>query len=229
MNDVFSADFDDCIFDRLADGELNEPQRRELLATLDSRPDGWRRCALAFLESQEWNEQLKLRPIVQRGPTRIVPAIVENRGRNFRSFLAIAASALLAFSTGLLINVGSSRQARENFAGGAAERGEEQSTDRTLQANDLAIATADPNQRLITLAVAQGAGKGSRDIQVPIIEAASLQSVLEPSDSELIEQLKSMGHQVTADREYWPMPMHDGSTVVIPVDNVQVQFRGRTY
>ena len=229
MNDVFSADYDDCIFDRLVDGELSEPQRRELLASLDARPDGWRRCALAFLESQEWNAQLKLCPKVQPAPSQIVPVVAENRARKLTPFLALAASTLVAFAVGLLINVGSYRRAGENYAGGAVERGAEKAPNRTLQANDLAVAAADPNPRLITLAVAQGAGKGSRDIQVPIVEAASLQSVLEPSDSDIIEQLKSMGHQVTADREYWPMPMHDGSTVVIPVDNVQVQFSSPTY
>ncbi len=44
--------FDDRALDRLIDGELDEDRRRELLAQLDSQPDGWRRCALAFLESQ---------------------------------------------------------------------------------------------------------------------------------------------------------------------------------
>ncbi len=45
--------------DRLVDGELNEAQRRELLLALDRSPDGWRRCALAFLEAQCWGEALR--------------------------------------------------------------------------------------------------------------------------------------------------------------------------
>ena len=45
---------DDSRFDRLVDGELSEEERRELLAGLDAEPGGWRRCALAFLESQCW-------------------------------------------------------------------------------------------------------------------------------------------------------------------------------
>jgi hypothetical protein len=47
---------DDRRFDRLVDGELNEEERRELLTRLDSEPGGWRRCALAFLESQCWRQ-----------------------------------------------------------------------------------------------------------------------------------------------------------------------------
>lgn len=44
--------------DLLVDGELTEKQRRELLTRLDEQPDGWRRCALAFLEAQSWQAEL---------------------------------------------------------------------------------------------------------------------------------------------------------------------------
>jgi hypothetical protein len=49
----------DPCFDRLVDGELDERQRRELLAGLENEPGGWRRCALAFLESQCWKEAFR--------------------------------------------------------------------------------------------------------------------------------------------------------------------------
>ena len=54
-----NTSLDDPRFDRLVDGELSEPERRELLAGLDSEPGGWRRCALAFLESQCWKQSLE--------------------------------------------------------------------------------------------------------------------------------------------------------------------------
>jgi len=43
---------------RLVDGELNGVEYRQLLATLDAAPEGWRRCALAFLESQALSRDL---------------------------------------------------------------------------------------------------------------------------------------------------------------------------
>lgn len=46
------------LIDRLVDGELNESLRRSLLIELDHRPQGWRRCALAFLEAQAWQSGL---------------------------------------------------------------------------------------------------------------------------------------------------------------------------
>jgi anti-sigma factor RsiW len=49
---------DDRLVDRLVDGELPDAERRLLLQRLETEPDGWRRCALAFLESQAWRQSL---------------------------------------------------------------------------------------------------------------------------------------------------------------------------
>ena len=57
-DDALWSTADDELFDRLVDGELSEPERRDLLARLDVAPGGWRRCALAFLESQCWQQAL---------------------------------------------------------------------------------------------------------------------------------------------------------------------------
>jgi hypothetical protein len=54
-----AAEIDGRQIDRLVDGELNEAERRELLLALDRHPDGWRRCALAFLEAQCWHAALR--------------------------------------------------------------------------------------------------------------------------------------------------------------------------
>lgn len=47
------------LLDLLVDGELDESNRRELLLWCERDPEGWRRCALAFLESQCWSQQLR--------------------------------------------------------------------------------------------------------------------------------------------------------------------------
>jgi hypothetical protein len=49
---------DERLFDRLADGELDERQRQALLSSLDRQPDGWRQCALALLEAQCWRNEM---------------------------------------------------------------------------------------------------------------------------------------------------------------------------
>lgn len=50
---------DQRLLDCLVDGELCEAERRELLLRLDRAPDGWRHCALAFLEAQSWRKEVK--------------------------------------------------------------------------------------------------------------------------------------------------------------------------
>ncbi len=51
-------DSDFASLDRLVDGTLEPTERSALLRHLDAQPDGWRRCALAFLEAQAWSEAL---------------------------------------------------------------------------------------------------------------------------------------------------------------------------
>ena len=62
-NDPLSADSNDrpanlpvgeLAMMRLVDGELKSAERAKLLKQLESQPDGWRDCALAFLEDQAW-------------------------------------------------------------------------------------------------------------------------------------------------------------------------------
>lgn len=100
--------------DKLVDGELDELQRRELLTSFDTQPDGWRRCALAFLEAQSWRKELAsfvtetseqpttaTRP--QPPPIHAVrPASRKLRGRAVTA-MAMAASFLLALWLGWAI------------------------------------------------------------------------------------------------------------------------------
>ncbi|HEY2158769.1 MAG TPA: hypothetical protein VGH33_24270 [Isosphaeraceae bacterium] len=92
--------FDPTEIDRLVDGELDPAARRDLLNRLDSSPDGWRCCALAFLEGQEFRALGKRcqEPILgQSAPgTFSTPTRTANPRR-----LAIAASLVaLAFLAG---------------------------------------------------------------------------------------------------------------------------------
>src|SRR5262245_24670774 len=103
-NDSFN---DDVVFDRLVDGELTPDERRQLLESLDKRPERWRRCAIAFLEGQSWRDELGQ---VARGSLTETkdlksPAFPLSRGTGPNwlvgaKWLAIAAGLLLAFEFG---------------------------------------------------------------------------------------------------------------------------------
>lgn len=44
--------------DRLVDGRLNDDEYRQLLCQIDANPNGWKQCALAFLEHQALEKEL---------------------------------------------------------------------------------------------------------------------------------------------------------------------------
>lgn len=48
-----------CELDRLVDGQLAPHEYRELLRQIDRDPDGWRQCALAFLQHQALEKEMK--------------------------------------------------------------------------------------------------------------------------------------------------------------------------
>ncbi len=104
-------------FDRLVDGELTEAERRTLLLRFDDEPDAWRQCALAFLESQAWQQAATRSALanstVEACPTdttsadtALSPVRAEPNGRWSVGLLMLcaAASLLVAFGGGLTWN-----------------------------------------------------------------------------------------------------------------------------
>src|SRR5574340_373427 len=89
---------DDPRLDQLVDDELGETERRDLLVKLDAEPDGWRRCALAFLEAQAWRRTIA--SMVRREPApqgAASKAVQRSAGlRPGWTLLAMAASFLMA-------------------------------------------------------------------------------------------------------------------------------------
>jgi hypothetical protein len=95
---------DDRLIDRLVDGELPEIERRDVLRRLDMDPNGWRRCALAFLEGQSWREalaphldQAQPRPAALRADASLRRP---NRWRRPTRWAGLAATIAAAFALG---------------------------------------------------------------------------------------------------------------------------------
>ncbi|MGD9720033.1 MAG: hypothetical protein AB7O59_02320 [Pirellulales bacterium] len=95
------------VLDRLVDGELSQADRRDLLAALDDEPGAWRRCALAFLESQAWRWQLgrmAAEPLVAHtahaGSAAAGPSSRARSAARWTWTLAMAAGLFLAFGLG---------------------------------------------------------------------------------------------------------------------------------
>src|SRR4051794_18532172 len=160
------------LFDRLVDGELTQPERRSFLESLDQRPDGWRRCALAFLEAQSLGEELRLlaraqdRVILPKVTHPVAPASKERSvhepGRATGvQWLAIAAGLVMAFGLGWL-----GRERGVQFAGSGP------SGDQQLTPGPVSAASANLGNAL-TFFVRDNAGK-QLPVHVPLVDADTL-------------------------------------------------------
>jgi hypothetical protein len=231
---------DDQRLDLLVDGELSEADRRALLLQLDHVPDGWRRCALAFLQAQCWKQELgpiarsaesgAAQPGQGRGPRRKWPAYLG-------TLLAMAASFLLALMVGQKIEWGRGKTNRQPSPDSMA---------MTVQPapQPLPFARPAPDMRrplvpgqgraqMVTFTVPQGPEGRLESFRLPAVERNSLdRKWLEGGfpaavPVEVLRELRQSGHAIEAHRELVPIDLNDGRRLVVPVDQVDVQFIGR--
>lgn len=216
--DEFRKD-DERVLDRLVDGELAEADRKELLGALDDEPGAWRRCALAFLEAQSWRGDCRA---ISSAPAPAA-AKVERRAsaakpsRFFETCLAIAASVMVAFGVGVWI------------------RGEWQTGDTPMQMVDhhagrpaqTVVGQSSPWHRAKLNFSEPGSGSAG-ELEVPVVEAPGInsdwlkqkQSAL-PADVE--QALEKSGHRVTKQRLLVPVRSADGRTLLMPIEQVDVE------
>jgi hypothetical protein len=234
---------DDEQFDLLVDGELPEAQRRRLLASLDETPGAWRRCALAFLETQSWKEELGRMASERPDEPPTVPArrLASRFGGRLRTLLAMAACFLMAFVLGLAL--------RDAWRAGPAVGPEQRSLVADRVPNDASAepgpqeavvaesalaesspvpATASP-WRTVTLAVDGGPDGETEFIHIPAREwrsgedpwRESMKSAIPPS---LLEFLNQRGYRFQQDHRLVPVPLKDGRQLVVPMDLVEVDY-----
>jgi hypothetical protein len=204
---------DDISFDLLVDGELSDAERRRLLASLDARADGWRRCALAFLEAQSWKGDL--RDVICETP-RIPKTNIETTSSLPRGYpwqrglgwLAIAASLVVAFSLGTM----------------RRERG--QSIVAVPPAADNQIAAMSPTDDALTLWVRDNQGR-KQPLRVPLVDAGTLDRELGVTFQSAMpaatrERLQQRGFDVQSKRRYAPLWLENGRPMIVPVEDTKI-------
>ncbi|APW61975.1 hypothetical protein [Paludisphaera borealis] len=222
---MIDADLDLTI-DRIVDGGLSPAQLRDALHRLDAEPDGWKRCALAFLEAQTWGDVLR-EPSRPQTSLKIGPAPTA-RSKRVRTTLA-AAAALVAFGMGWL-------------TGGRDERpivpaptlvAHDEPVETVAKADEPEAARPDPPPAIREVARLRFA-TGSADAptaDVPILAGPGLDSQwlmnqpMPVSDRERAA-LERQGYALDQERELVAMPLADGRQVVVPVDQVRLRYVG---
>jgi hypothetical protein len=211
---------DDRQIDRLVDGELPEAERRALLSRLGAEPDGWRQCALAFLEAQTWREALDPRePLALLAQTTANPRRVSVLPRVRRLF-SLAASLLAAFAVGWL--------AHARGTSGDSKGGPGATTVVTRPAGPAPVVVSRPAP-----AAAPAPASASLPVALESTTGRPL-AVLGPIPAAFSDRaLKAWerkGYQVERKQRLVSMELRGGRHVSVPVDEVRFTFIGdRTY
>ncbi|HEV3339141.1 MAG TPA: hypothetical protein VG125_02255 [Pirellulales bacterium] len=212
MNDSLRNADKQLLLDLLVDGELSEGERRELLTWCEREHDGWRRCALAFLEAQSWSNVLGELTETSHPAAASQHAVSAAQAvnatsvarpnpfwgvRQWGTMLAMAASVVLAFTLGLWIR----------------------DADKAGQ-----IAPPGPP---VTNVVKAGEGRGR---VADRREGGWLPVEPTAVPDEVRQALERLGHHVEQQRRLVPYRLDDGRRMVIPVDQVEVRpVENRSY
>lgn len=204
---------DDALFDRLVDGELSADERRALLASLDDRADGWRRCALAFLEAQAWRgEMRRMVCVAERPSTTLPPANDQSRPSHAGVWLATAAGLLVAFGLGRQLST--------------SPKGDVVLAEAPV--SDAAPAARALDADAVTLVVHDRNGVPQR-MQVPLVEASTLGKQFADAPHwappAMKEKLAQQGLDLQARRRYAPLYFEQQDRIVpmiVPVDDAVV-------
>jgi hypothetical protein len=220
---------DDAQLDRLVDGELGEIERRELLSHLEAEPDGWRRCALAFLEGQSWREEMRSMSDRAIAETAVVARQPRSSWQRGRTFLAVAGSFLLALGLGLTIGNMFDDPPLPPPVHVAGVQPPEETIDiqpSAVPVRQEAPELAIPYQYVAIPAQDPVSGE-AESVQMPVVPQQyldegwpyQLPSVL---PDHVVQSLHQRGHDVVQQRRLVPFQAADGSRVVFPVDEVQL-------
>ena len=206
--------------DRLVDGDLDDLQRRELLARIDGDPDGWRRCALAFLEDQAWRRALAGTPAAA-APSPI--AVAGGRARPSARRLAMAASLLAATSADGLAIGGASRSPGSivHDLPGALGSGSPTSPPGP-----------GPIREVGWIDLVDGSSGESPPPRVPILAGPGLDDRWLRDQPPTVPgyvraQWERQGYQVDERRRLVSVVLDDGRRVSIPVDEVELEYVGQ--
>jgi hypothetical protein len=231
MNEDYDTDE---MLDRLIDGELSPDDRRRVLVALETSVDGWRRCALGFVEAQTWRGEMRqlvgdggnvvqvdsppvgqsLRDCQNQLPERLVNQ--HDNNRHGLSWLAMAAGLMFAFALGWRVHA---PQGAPGFDQPLAMAPPLETPANRPAAGDDAV----------TLVLNDSQGAQHR-VEVPLVEARNLGGGFAEApgwapSSALRRTLDAQGVNLKTRRRYAPLYFEQQNQIVpmvVPVDDAYV-------
>jgi len=226
--------------DLLADGELSDEQYRQVLASLDDEPGGWRRCAIALLQAQAFRREI---PAVMRDLPTIDTAgppvrPVSRSPRGLWLALAMAASFLVAFGLGAfyrgLVVPNHIGAVRVDPSPGGRDDAETPGPNSSLVAGqprhapDLTDNSPLPmhEPEHVTVVVDRPDGSGAERIELPVVDVDQLDNRWivrrNAPPEEVIRILRRMGRQLRSQELLVPVDLRDGRRMVVPVEQFEL-------
>lgn len=215
--------------DRLAGGDLTKAETRRLVERLDAEPDGWKRCALAYLEAQSWRGTFRsLAGSNGRGPHSATRGTV-SRPREKAARIRLAATVAAAFLLGAGLTWVWQRSLDR-----PAEPAQIVQKETGNRPNPPAPQRKAPGKRKHkagVLGLVSVSANGVTESAFPVIRTADDQTVaVELAPSELTEYdlrlWERRGFRVEQHRKVVSVQLADGKAFQFPVDWVQYRYVG---
>ena len=225
--------------DRFVEGELSQPERRALIVRIENEPDGWRRCALAFLEAQSWRKSF--RSILSAAAADSAPADVEiqpaatQRPRRVHRLSAVVAVIVVSFVVGMGVGQRwtADGQSVANHKPGlpappSTDRGDALPPQMPPAESPFAQTVTDDGEFRFVGYVNYGNDDAGAQA-VPIISGPGLDDQWladqpAPLSEYEMRRLESLGWQVQQKRQLMKIQLTDGRTLTVPIDSVRYQF-----
>jgi hypothetical protein len=238
--------------DRIVDGELTPAELSAAVDRLDREPDGWKHCALAFLEAQCWRESLRDIGEPTRCPVDSEVATIplaamptsQKPGRWLRRAI-VAATVAASFVLGWaghtwrpLIAPGHSapgltrpiaaRQSRDSEASPLVDPTRPLRTNSEQRREDFLPPNPSETVREVArLLVSSDNAKAEVPILAgPGINAEWVRNQPPPVSEREEAILQRLGYQVDQRRRLITTTLADGRRVTVPIDQVQIRYTG---
>jgi hypothetical protein len=246
---------DDLLFDRIVDGGMSALELRIAIQALEREPDGWKRCATAFLEAQALSESFRALGRLQQdeAPSQILrldPGGGKS-GRRHRWLRHAIAAGIVAASFAIGWIAHGARPAASTQDSLAVRP----VANQTQPVNELAVsesrspsneaeagalpefsggrdeqAPEAPNRAIRAVArIRFGAGDSPAEVPVlagPGITEEWLNRQPPPVSEHGQVVLERHGYQVNQRRQFLTATLADGRRVAFPVDHVRIEYTG---
>jgi hypothetical protein len=235
------------LIDQIVDGALTPAQLRAAIYLLDREPDGWKRCALAFLESQCWRETFRL--VGEPNPTSLpagLTSLTENDVHTIRTgrrWLARALSASVVAASFALGWLGHGVHSGPRPGGNVVAESGEPKTEAPNTPRPQSPATTvgdgprptvvdgvDPGNEVMMVARLRVGSADAKDA-LPILAGPGINTEWLKNQPPPVSEygqaiLQQHGYQVDQRRRLISATLGDGRRVTVPIDQVQIRYTG---